>query len=157
MKKKTTMPQVRIQRRKVHIILILFIIISFIVTIIRLMYLITETDKLLNAPNNPIHEKIYHHFDNLPEFYKMRTTTKDPIVDSFIANINKHGSPTENFNELWKEVGAWVTKTQLTNFTSAKIGSVAEALKRAKIIYADVDTRGTQLKLLLTLEVSFVV
>lgn len=147
----------RIPRRKLLIILGSVIVFLFIAIVLRLMYLITESEKLLKTPINPIHEKIYNHFANLPEFYKVRTRAKDPIVDTFIHNINnKPNSPTDNFKELWKEVNSWVTKTQLTNFSSAKIGSVAQALKRGKIIYSDVDTRGTQLKLLLTLEVSFV-
>lgn len=143
-----------IRKRKLFFLALLTVLI-FIATIFYLMRLLSNSEKRPINTNEIIHEKIYKHLATLPEFYKIRSTTHDSVVDTFIKNINHANSPIEDLDELWNEVSSWVTRSQLTNFSSAKFGTVVQALKNAKIIHSDVDSRGTQLKLLLTLEVSF--
>lgn len=144
-----------IRKRKL-LLLAAFTILSFILTIIYLMRLLSDSESSPKITHELIHEKIRYHLANLPEFYKIKAITPDGVADNFIQHINSvQGNGKDSLEELWNEVNSWVTKTQLTNFTSSKIGNVLQALKHAKIIFADVDTRGTQLKLLLTLEVSF--
>lgn len=141
-----------IRKRRLFLLTAL-IIFTFILTVFYLMRLLSDTEKAPKNSNDIIHEQILYHLTNLPEFYKVRVTTKDSIIDSFINNIKAPRNARDSLEGLWKEVDAWVTKTQLTNFSSTKIGSVTHALKQAKITGADIDTRGTQLKLFLTLEV----
>lgn len=118
------------------------------------MRVLSTSESHLKSANEIIHEQIHYYYSNLPEFYRSRTTTKDEVVDKFIRNVNDRGSGKDDLEGLWKEVNSWVTKASLVNFTSAKIGRIVHALQTAKVVYADVDSRGTQLKLLLTLEVS---
>ncbi|KAF5283951.1 hypothetical protein FQA39_LY17192 [Lamprigera yunnana] len=75
--------------------------------------------------------------------------SSDNISDVFFANIRNFNS---NREMLWEKARSWVTSTQLFDYTSSDLGNVLDALKTAKIVKADVDSRGTQLKLLLTLE-----
>lgn len=141
------------RKRKLCLLLTSSILLVFFITVIKLMRMLSDTEIPPTHRNNLIHDQIYQQLANLPELYKIRTTTKDTVVDNFIVNINQQNAPNENFNTLWQEINSWVTVTQLTNFSSPKLGSVARALKHAKIISSDIDSRGTQLKLLLTLEV----
>ncbi|KAF5280407.1 hypothetical protein FQR65_LT03216 [Abscondita terminalis] len=75
----------------------------------------------------------------------------DSTIDYFLTNVKDFTSFINN-EPVWEKARTWVSKTQLYDYMSPDLGNVLYALKTAKIIKADVDTRGTQLKLLLTLQ-----
>lgn len=104
-----------------------------------------------------IEEKIYLELKKFPTRYNLKSPIEDRAVEVFLENVKNLNAVSKftdtNLVNLWNEANSWVTKTQVLNFSSSSLGDVLSALKTAKIIKADVDTRGTQLKLLLTLQV----
>nr|XP_023011969.1 glycosaminoglycan xylosylkinase homolog [Leptinotarsa decemlineata] len=127
-----------------------------------LLFLITTNYVWIALPNNEnevkkvqsIEEKIYSEMKKLPDIYKFKSIISDRGTDIFLKNIRDVESALDekSLKELWREANSWVSKTQLVNASSPNLGKIQFALKHAKIIKADVDTRGTQLKILLTLQ-----
>lgn len=104
-----------------------------------------------------IEEKIYLELKSLPAHYKSKPLILDKSIDIFLENIRKAAVSLNDsaIKKLWTLANSWVTKTQVVDLTSSSLGQVLTALKTASIIKADLDTRGTQLKFLLTLQVIF--
>lgn len=73
-------------------------------------------------------------------------------VNLFVDSLKSVDESLGN-HELWVRANSWVTGRQLYDLTSKDLGSVVKGLKTARIEKAEVDSRGTQLKLLLTLDV----
>lgn len=99
-----------------------------------------------------IEDKIKKIQKHLPKIYYLRRDNTDLISNDFIQYL-KSGGKVYNLDKLWNEVNSWVTKTQLYSI-HPKLGDVLFALQNAKIVKCDLDNRGSQLKFLLTLEVS---
>lgn len=146
-------------RRRIILLCVITFLIIFVFTTNYLLTILPSSEievrKILT-----IEDKIYLILEKNPTRYDIKPSTDDKSVDIFLKNaknVNVDSEFTEtNLIELWKEANAWVSKTQLVNFSSPSLGNVLYALKTAKIIKADVDTRGTQLKLLLTLQVGII-
>ncbi|KAI1287969.1 Glycosaminoglycan xylosylkinase [Halotydeus destructor] len=69
---------------------------------------------------------------------------------NFIANM-KYVPSVQRAKQIWLRANSWATMNQLI-LPDADIGSVVNALARSRIVKADLSKRGTQLKLLITLE-----
>lgn len=136
----------------------------FFIVIAALLFLITTNYLLLNLQSSDIEvrntqtieEKIYLELQKLPEHYKQKTPGSLPVADLFITNT-KNIATLENTNidHLWKQTNSWVSKTRVVDFINSDIGKILQVLTETEITKADLDTRGTQLKFLLTLQVRF--
>lgn len=134
-----------------------------LVLIIALLFLITTNYLLINLQSSDIEvrklptieEKIYLELRKLPEHFKLKSLENLSVVDLFVANTKNNPIRLEDsqFEHLWKVANSWVSKNRIVDFSSSEIGNVIRAMKTAVIIKADLDTRGTQLKFLLTLQV----
>lgn len=137
----------------------------FIVVTVVLLFLISTNYLLLNLQSSDIEvrklptieEKIYLELQILPDHYKQKRTENLIRPDLFIINTKNTSLNFDNaqFEILWKEANSWVSKTRIVNFNSRNIGKILQALTVAEITKADLDTRGTQLKFLLTLQVRY--
>lgn len=141
-----------IRRRKL-LILTAIIVLLFIITTNYLLFNLQSSDvEVRNLPT--IEEKIYLELQKLPEHYKLKSVETLPVIDLFAVNSKNVTSLNESqFQHLWKLANSWVSKTRIVDFGSLDIGRILQALKVAEITKADLDTRGTQLKFLLTLQV----
>lgn len=145
-----------IPKRRVFIITIILLIFFLVTTNYFFVSVLSRTEsEVMKKPSGliTIEQKIMQKVPLVSKNYKSKRITNDNTTDTFIRNL-KIIKEIKNKERLWKEAKSWVSKTQLYNFTNPNLGSVLNALKTSKIIKADIDTRGTQLKLLLTLEVS---
>lgn len=124
------------------------LIIIFIFSTYYLLSRLTSTESEVRT----VREQISFHLENLPEVYKTRKPYENDAIDKFISNINSIA--TEETTKLWQIANSWVSGTKLVELESPHLGGLLSALKTSKIINSDLDTRGTQLKFLLTLEVS---
>lgn len=144
-----------VRRRNLLVCLAVFIIL-FVLTTNYLLNILTASEskvkKLLT-----IEEKIYLELQNLPAQYNLTPLSHDIADEIFTDDFKYKNTSIQKIDlvNLWQEVNSWVSKTQVVNFQSPNFRRAFYALKSAKIIKADVDTRGTQLKLLLTLQVTF--
>lgn len=135
------------------LILIVIIVVLFLITTNYLLFNLQSSDvEVKNLPT--IEEKIYLELQKLPEHYKLKSVETLPVIDLFAINTNNitrlNGT---QFQQLWKLANSWVSKTRIVDFSNPDIGRILHVLKVAAITKADLDTRGTQLKLLLTLQV----
>nr|CAI5824554.1 unnamed protein product [Callosobruchus analis] len=131
------------------------------VTILVLFFLTTNYLRSILPSNNSvkytslsIEGKIQIEFKHLPRDYKIPSLLEHKSFSTFLNNIKseKFELNSENLTNLWNEANSWVSKTQIFNMSSPNIGKVVYALKNAKILKADLDTRGTQLKFTFTLD-----
>lgn len=136
----------------------------FFIVIAGLLFLISTNYLLLNLQSSDIEvrktltieEKIYLELHKLPENYKQKAVESLRVVDIFISNSkNFTALVNTEFDHLWKQTNSWVSKTRVVDFSNPDIGKILQAIKEAEITKADLDTRGTQLKFLLTLQVRF--
>lgn len=140
-----------IQKRKL-LLLTVSIFLLFILLISSFMrILITEEHERSTTVQLSPEEKILKLFDHLPDTYKVRRLKDDNITRVLLKNL-KNKLKIRNIKQIWIDANAGVSKTQLYN--SSLLGLIRLGMKRLKIVFADLDSRGTQLKLLLTLEVS---
>lgn len=140
-------------RKKTVIVIALIVLFVFFCTLHHLLKILPDNE----IKSNKIEDAIYAQIRKLPEMYKspgQRTLN----LDSFLKSINQAVTLRVNsldLAQIWNEANSWSSVGhQLTNFTSPLIGQVLLGLKHARIKTADLDPRGTQLKLLLTLNVS---
>ncbi|XP_066249335.1 glycosaminoglycan xylosylkinase homolog [Euwallacea similis] len=137
-------------RKKTVVALGLIVICTFFFMIQYLLKFLPSIEPPLKSNYEKIKEEIYK------ELYRL--TLKSPIqslnkTEVFLSNLQDIAELWQlNYEKLWLEAQTWPSGNQLTNISSPNIGKVWLALKTAKILKADVDTRGTQLKLLLTLK-----
>lgn len=139
-------------RKRKFIFLIFAATCTFLFIIGYLMNVLIKEQNEEALTNSIVEEKIKKYLLRLPEKYKIKNKFLGNISDLHIKNVHDVSSNVDVLNKWWYEVNSWVSKGVFVNTTS-NLGSVLGALKYAKIIYADLDTRGTQLKLLLTLKV----
>lgn len=142
-----------VRPRSLLVLLIITILTFFVSTFYLLLNLQSTDIEVRNIQT--IEDKIYLELKNLPEHYKSKSVLTVPVIDSFVNNIRNTTFQHENtdLKHLWEEANSWVSKNQVVDFSNVQIGQVLTALRNAAIIKADLDTRGTQLKLLLTLQV----
>lgn len=142
-----------IRRRNLLILVIIAVIIFVITTNYLLLNL--QTSDIEVRKLQTIEDKIYMELQSLPDYYKLKPFETVQFTDLVLAKSkNRTVNLTDtNLEYLWKEANSWVSKTGIVDFSSTQIINVLSALKNAKITKADFDTRGTQLKLLLTLQV----
>lgn len=137
--------------------LLLFGLITVLIFIITTNYLLLnlQTSDIEVRTFKTIEEKIYLELENLPQQYRLKSYQKDPTISlsSVIYTNRSFNLGDSSFKDLWKEANSWVSKTRIVDFSSPQIVNVLLGIKNAKITKADLDTRGTQLKLLLTLQV----
>ncbi|XP_050295864.1 glycosaminoglycan xylosylkinase homolog [Anthonomus grandis grandis] len=101
---------------------------------------------------NKIDMLIFEELKHLPKYHiNEHEDTKAAMFLEAVKSAENVEISKLNLKELWDEANLWPSVNQLTNITSPSIGSIMYALKHARITKADLDTRGTQLKLLLTL------
>lgn len=141
-------------RKLLQIFLITFF--AFVISTVWFMVSLTQTEERgqqnFHSSKEIIESEIYKILGGLPSEYK--TQRKEELLfDKYFLKNTEKVIKIENFNEIWKLANSWVSKEQLYDMFSPRLGEVIEALKVGKIRKADIDSRGTQLKLLLTLEV----
>lgn len=145
-----------IPKRRVLFTTLILLVIFVILTNYYFMAILSRNEsEVRKFTKLTIEEKILQNVPFIAQNYKSRRIISDNLTNTFIHNL-KSITVFKNKSNLWKEARSWVSKTQLYNYASPHLGSVLFALKSARIIKADIDTRGTQLKLLLTLEVSWI-
>lgn len=142
-----------IRKRRVIICAALTIICMFVSVISLLMNSLINSQNEVSFSNKAIEETIKYELTKLPEQYKLRNIVFDNVTDTFIKNIYIVPNSITSIQQLWQEVNSWAKFHFFVNVTSPNLGTIINSLKHAKIKYADIDRRGTQLKLLLTLEV----
>ncbi|KAG5884756.1 hypothetical protein JTB14_029237 [Gonioctena quinquepunctata] len=140
-------------RQKNILLVALGLIVLFLITTNYVWIALPSTESEVKKTET-IEQKIYLELKNLPDLYKTKSSISDDSTNIFLENAERKGSNSDEklLKQLWREANSWVTKTQLLNISSKNLGNILSSLKHAKIIEADVDTRGTQLKLLLTLQ-----
>lgn len=137
------------------LLLTLVLLILFVIAINYFLSALTKMEsEVKNSKELDIQEQIMQAVTHLDKKYKIMHLTPNTILDAFIFNLKNPTNIKNVYKEVWLEANSWVSKTQLYELESRHLGNVINALKSSKIIKADIDTRGTQLKLLLTLEVS---
>ncbi|XP_018577764.1 glycosaminoglycan xylosylkinase homolog [Anoplophora glabripennis] len=138
-------------RKRSFVLLSLLFFVLFILTTNYLLIILPSGSEVRKPLT--VEEKINYELSKLPAEYAIKPLIEDTTVDVFLENFKNIVKIEQlDLNHLWTESNSWVFKSQLINLTSPSLGKLFVALKKAKIISADVDTRGTQLKLLLTLE-----
>lgn len=141
-------------RRRKFILISLAAFCMFIFVITHLMNILTKEQIKDELTNTIVENKIKHSYlPRLAEKYRSRNKLFSNITNLRIENLSNTPLPESILSKHWREVNSWVSKGVFMNITSPNLGNILGALKYSKIIYADLDSRGTQLKLLLTLEV----
>lgn len=104
--------------------------------------------------NQEVEKAIYDKLSHLPEAYASGPLNQNS-AERFLSNIQtaRWELSSGQLEKLWEEANSWPSDRQLTNLSSPLMGGILYALQHARITKADVDTRGTQLKILLTLMV----
>ena len=64
--------------------------------------------------------------------------------------VDSYSKP--QYQKVWSTAAKWVRARQITPLIAQELGSIIHALQSSKILKSDVSRKGTQLKLLLTLE-----
>lgn len=138
-----------IRRKNILLVAILFLVVFVVTTNYLLYWLPRQSDVTIT-----IEENIYLELKKLPIYYKINEAEIDD-VGTLLKKINIVNI-THAYNgieKLWKLADTWPNKTQIVDIHSPQLGDILSLLSQAKIVKADLDHRGTQLKLLLTLEV----
>ncbi|CAG9861809.1 unnamed protein product [Phyllotreta striolata] len=100
-----------------------------------------------------VDEIIYEELNKLPKFYKLSPKNANVEVEGFFKNLSTSAKyPYKNLRHLWQTANSWTNKDRLVDIRSPYLNDVVTSMKYAKITGADLDHRGTQLKLILTLE-----
>lgn len=141
-----------IRKRKV-ILVFLAVIVIFITITINFMYILTKFQQSEVIQTHLRREdKIRIIQLNLPDVYYRKQPENDLVGRYFIKYLNS-GHRVNNLKELWSVANSWVSKTHIYKIRP-QLGNILYALKNTKIIKTNLDNRGSQLKFLLTLEVS---
>lgn len=84
------------------------------------------------------------------------TTEEDGrLIKEYVTSLKSDlqaESGKSDLTKLWLTARKWVRARQIIPEKAPELGSILQALQTAKIIKSDVSRKGTQLKLLLTLE-----
>lgn len=76
----------------------------------------------------------------------------DPFIKSLTDDLLVDHSFASDYEQVWSLAKKWVRARQVTPTKAAKLGSIVHALQTARIVKSDVSRKGTQLKLLLSLQ-----
>ncbi|XP_060526532.1 glycosaminoglycan xylosylkinase homolog [Cylas formicarius] len=125
------------------VIAILFLLINYYLLSILTL---TRTD-IEHVPT--VEDFIWLEYQKLNSYYRARKSS-ERIFLKFVKHLSYLDH--EALPNLWAEVSSWISDKQLFDALNPKLGTVINELKHAPIVKADLDNRGTQLKLLLTLE-----
>ncbi|KAF7279690.1 hypothetical protein GWI33_006850 [Rhynchophorus ferrugineus] len=106
----------------------------------------------IEVKKNRVEELIYNELKTLPNIYYSSQNEDNDKFEKLLESIKSQQGNDENLNSIWQKANSWVSENQLLNISSSELGKVITAMKSVKIIKSDIDTRGTQLKLLLTLK-----
>ena len=77
---------------------------------------------------------------------------ENPFVKSLKDDLQVNDSLALNLNQIWPIAKKWVRARQTIAIKAPELGTILNAMQTAKILKSDVSRKGTQLKLLLTLE-----
>lgn len=112
-----------------------------------------ETLRYNSNLSNNFDEKIWKLYHNLPKVYHnkveddvYKNSTKTLFLNNIVMNNNA------NLTYLWTHINSIINKQRLYP-QDEYLAMLIKAMETAKVVNADLDKRGTQLKLLLTLEV----
>lgn len=110
-----------------------------------------------NAVENNFEEKIWKIYHNLPKIYyeNLEAHNVDDFngTSIFLKNIALSYNKS-NLTYLWKHINNNISRNNI-HPQNEYLGTLLKAMQTAKIVEADLDKRGTQLKLLLILEVTY--
>ena len=85
-------------------------------------------------------------------FIEQKFNQNDPFIKSLADDLVVDYNLASDYKKVWPLAKKWVRARQVTPIKAPELGSILHALQTAKILKSDVSRRGTQLKLLLTLE-----
>ncbi|XP_018331863.1 glycosaminoglycan xylosylkinase homolog [Agrilus planipennis] len=139
------------KRKQIFLLFALFTL-SFLLVLIVLIKKLPSTESKVKIKVNNIEELILEEAHQLSNYFKTKRSINETAIKIFINELNKIVISKNTTEPLWNIARSWVSKTQLYNMSSIYLGDVIYALKSNKILKADIDSRGTQLKLFLTLE-----
>lgn len=134
------------------LVMYITVFIVFILLTFCFMSILSKNENPSRLNGLTFEAKIHHEYSQLSADYRIKRLKQDNISEFFANNLKHSSGKVENFKELWKTANSWVSKHQLYSPSDSNLGKVWHALQFAKITKADLDTRGTQLKFLLTLE-----
>ncbi|CAH0552041.1 unnamed protein product [Brassicogethes aeneus] len=137
-----------IRKRKI-VLLTVIILLLYLVTTNYILIILNKSENGLESNEVSVEKYILKKLDNLSPEYIIKPK-ENVVIETLIKNIKLVSK--YNVKDVWSEADSWVTNSQVVNVNSSNVGNVLNALKDSKIIRADLDTRGTQLKFLLTLE-----
>lgn len=115
------------------------------------MSILSKSESEVIQAHLGVEEEIYKIYKQLKNTIDPKSKTDNLVGNKFIKYLN-NGSLVDNLKQLWTEANSWVSKTEVYNIHH-HLGNILHAIKKTKIIKADLDNRGSQLKFLLTLEV----
>lgn len=83
-----------------------------------------------------------------------KNTYIEQYIDSLKLDLvaNKNNYDQQELKKIWLIARKWVRARQIIPKEAPELSSILNALQNAKIIKSDVNRKGTQLKLLLTLD-----
>ncbi|XP_019771994.2 glycosaminoglycan xylosylkinase homolog [Dendroctonus ponderosae] len=139
-------------RKRIVLVVALLVLLVFFCTLQHLQGYLPAIERLPKT-NQDVEEAIYEELSRLPESYS-RDALQLNSAERFLSNIKRTGRwglESVPLQQLWAEANSWPSDSQLTNLSSALMGRILYSLGHARITKADLDTRGTQLKILLTL------
>lgn len=152
-------------KKKIVYISSLIFIILFIAVLLIINSQLTKVDKsevkariesVKNLKTNvDIENEIRLEYLALKEKQKTSKFYDDKVISNFIKNVNSfEKSKNDDIESLWRRANDWISNNKFYDIYDKNLGNVIYNLKNSKITYAHVYSRGTQLKLLLSLEVS---
>lgn len=139
-----------LKKRKLLILCVIVGIIFVMTTNYLLKILVKESESEREVINNDVNRAIYEELHNLSPRYRRKQVYKNVNVETIINNKNL----ITNFENLWEISNTQLSQRQKGQFENAYLAEILWGLKHGKIIKADLYPKGTQLKLLLNLQVS---
>lgn len=142
-------------RKKTVFFIALIVVSTFFLTLRYLLTILPGTESEVKGNSELIQESIYSRLNSLPDLYRSPQKFNNSKIDAFLNNIRTDNSlklDISDLKELWQEVQSWPSKNQLANISSPNLGKIMFAMKYTPIISTDIDSRGTQLKILLNLQ-----
>lgn len=136
-----------LRRRTVLLLTLVLLIVFFVTTNYLLITLSIENE----VDSTSVEESIYQKLRELPDHYKILQSQYNNETPNSFENFKILTNVT-NRPILWKIANSWTINTRLVDIKSKYVGDILLMLQQGKIIKADIDSRGTQLKLLLTLQ-----
>ncbi|XP_056634983.1 glycosaminoglycan xylosylkinase homolog [Diorhabda sublineata] len=136
------------RRRTILLLTLVLLIVFFITTNYLLITLSIENE----IGSKSVEEFIYQKLEELPDHYKLLPSQYNNEIPESFESFKISSNITNKIDIIWKIANSWTNNTKLIDIKSKYVGDILLMLQRGKIIKADIDSRGTQLKLLLTLQ-----